>query len=132
MGVFRFILISFTVGVAILLALPREAWLPLKVNIAVSLLGWKGFLNVVKENMATKVLGVKTTDSRDAWQALAATLSDFDIKYLHPERGIVTEDDIAEGHMYGLHLLTTGVELFAHSDHLRPGCPKYLPILICK
>ena len=52
---------------------------------------------------------------------LAHTLGDFDLKYLGPERGVVSDNDIAEGHLYGLQLLTTAVELFANSDHHFPG-----------
>ena len=107
--------------VAMMLVVPREKWLPLKVQIAVNLLGWQGFFDVVKDNVATRTLGLKFTQSRGAWHTLVDTLSDFDTKYLSPERGVVTESDIAEGHIYGLHLLTTAVELFSHSDHLHPG-----------
>lgn len=106
---------------AALLLVPKELWLPLKVQIAVSLLGWKGFLNVVKENIATRTLGLKTTASRQAWHTLADTMAAFDTRYLSPERGVVTDDDIAEGHMLGLHLLATAVELFAYTDHVHPG-----------
>jgi hypothetical protein len=90
------------------------------VKVAVSLLGWHGFLNVVKENIATRTLGVKSTESRNAWHVITNTLADFDLQYLSPTRGIVSDFDIAEGHLYGLQLLTTAVELFADSDHLRP------------
>jgi hypothetical protein len=117
------LLFAFAAVIGVLAA-TSSLWMPKKLQIGLSLLGWRGLLNVTRENVGTRVLGLKATESREAWHRLVDTLSDFDTKYLLPDRGTATEDALAEGHMYGLHLLTTAVELFAHDDHLHPGASK--------
>jgi hypothetical protein len=94
--------------------------LPLKVQVAVGMLGWRGFAHTVIDVVATKTLGAKDTLARTQWHDLLHTLHALDTQYLVPDRGVVSDDDIAEGHMLGLHLLATAIDQYAFTDAHRP------------
>lgn len=115
----RLALVAAAIAVVLARLFPA-AVLPVKLQVAVGLLGWRGLLHTVSENVATGLLGVKTTASRAAWHELGAALTELDLRYLAPDRGVVLDDDIAEGHMLGLHLLATGIDQYAFMDPRHP------------
>ena len=59
-------------------------------------------------NVAQRTKGQRTTKSREAWYRLLESLRDIDVKFLSPMSDVVTEEEVAQGHEFTLHLLSIG------------------------
>jgi len=92
----------------------------LKLRVAVELLGWDGLARVARESAAQRVLGARGTHSRRAFHELLDAVSAAELGYLVPQRRVVDEETIAEGHRLFGHLLRTGLRLFYEADLDRP------------
>ena len=116
-------LTCFTVVVVLisLLITRPEVILPQKIYAAVSLKGWDGFSELIVANIAQRTKGQRRTKSREAWYHLLESLRDIDVQYLSPESDVVTEEEIAQGHEYFLHLLAIGLDSYViNADVTRP------------
>jgi len=99
----------------------------LRMKVAVQLMGWDGVGEIAREAIAQRWIGQKSTASRTEFLDLLDTLAEADAKYLSPTgRGVVHNDDIAEGHVFLTHLLRTGLTLFMEIDKERPQFRRYV------
>lgn len=58
----------------------------------------------------------------EAWHSLLDALRDLDTEFLAPDRGIIEDNDIAEGHRMALHLFATAFEMYSAVKPSHPGC----------
>mmetsp|Transcript_14534 Transcript_14534/g.17620 ORF Transcript_14534/g.17620 Transcript_14534/m.17620 type:complete len:446 (+) Transcript_14534:355-1692(+) len=95
----------------------------MKLRVAIDMFGWDGFLNIVQESVAERLIGKKETESRIAWQELAMTISDIDLQYLGPTRGFTDPSDLAEGHRFLSHVVKQAFDSFLEND---PAFPSFV------
>mmetsp|Transcript_22566 Transcript_22566/g.35091 ORF Transcript_22566/g.35091 Transcript_22566/m.35091 type:complete len:267 (-) Transcript_22566:567-1367(-) len=69
---------------------------------------------------------MKLTKSREEFYNLLDVLRLFDERYLNPERGIVSDDDIAEGLRLLFQFIHVGVSLYDHVDYREPEFRRYV------
>ena len=105
-------------GIALKVALEGDP--TLKLRVAIKMFGWSGLMNIVKESFAERMVGHKSTKSREAWHELLETLAEVELKYLSPARGFTTEEDIAEGHRYLSHVLKAAFEFQMEKEEMYP------------
>ena len=89
--------------------------------------GWEGFSKVVAANIAQRTKGQRATKSREAWYRLLESLRDIDVEFLSPRSDVVTEEDVAQGHEFVLHLLSIGLEAYVINADTTRACPPALP-----
>ena len=89
--------------------------------------GWDGFSKVVAANIAQRTKGQRATKSREAWYRLLESLRDIDVEFLSPRSDVVTEEDVAQGHEFVLHLLSIGLEAYVINADTTRACPPALP-----
>ena len=89
--------------------------------------GWEGFSKVVAANIAQRTKGQRATKSREAWYRLLESLRDIDVEFLSPRSDVVTEEDVAQGHEFVLHLLSIGLEAYVINADTTRACPPTLP-----
>jgi hypothetical protein len=94
--------------------------LSFKIRVAVELMGWDGLLDITKETIAQRLLGVKETHSRVAFHEFIDTITQAEIKYLVPQRRVVDDATIAEGHRFFSHLIQSGLRMYLEADLDRP------------
>ena len=85
--------------------------------------GWDGFSTVVAANIAQRTKGQRATKSREAWYRLLESLRDIDVEFLSPRSDVVTEEDVAQGHEFVLHLLSIGLEAYVINADTTRACP---------
>ena len=85
--------------------------------------GWDGFSKVVAANIAQRTKGQRATKSREAWYRLLESLRDIDVEFLSPRSDVVTEEDVAQGHEFVLHLLSIGLEAYVINADTTRACP---------
>ena len=88
--------------------------------------GWDGFSKVVAANIAQRTKGQRATKSREAWYRLLESLRDIDVEFLSPRSDVVTEEDVAQGHEFVLHLLSIGLEAYVINADTTRACPPAL------
>ena len=86
--------------------------------------GWDGFSKVVAANIAQRTKGQRATKSREAWYRLLESLRDIDVEFLSPRSDVVTEEDVAQGHEFVLHLLSIGLEAYVINADTTRACPQ--------
>ena len=118
---FCLFVVALIVSFFAVLAKRPDLVLPHKIHAAVSMKGWEGFSKLVVANVAQRQLGQRHTKSREAWYRLLESLRDVDVKYLAPTADVVTEEEVAQGHEFVLHLLSIGLEAYViNADPTRP------------
>lgn len=104
------------------------AWLfpgqVLKLQVAKELLGWDGLFLTAREQIGTRLLGARETQSRRELHKLLDLVSKADLEYCVPTRRVVDDGDIAECHRFLTHLLKSGLRNYYEMDldfpHLEP------------
>lgn len=98
-------------------------YIPKKLIVGYSQFGPVGMFEIVTHAILDRFRGYnRITPTRSAWiNDLIQTLTDFDKKYILTNQGVVTDDDIAEAHYFGLNLLHVGLDAFVfNADPVRP------------
>ena len=84
-----------------------------RMQIAVQLYGFPEFASIVWAAVLETLRGTKaSTPSRVAWYDLVNAMVEFDESYVSARRGIHRDEEVAEGHLFGLHLLAAGLDAF--------------------